>query len=336
MAINIKIVGKDELSSAILVKCNTDKSLKNIEEYPAYAFAADHGGATDVETFLEAIKESCRDFAFQQDQKETQEPVDTTGWANKEITYDTIVSDLTLSDFEKGKEEIFKIYPPANMDSIRKLLNTTYPNMHLDPLIRWEDAVTIGVYVNGYGGFTQTEKSRGLLSVKQAAQDAAALGVPMFGGTVPREGDMTRVDFENFLRKTTPYNEFISMAGAGYVYQPWVLDLAKNRKLTIINSERNKKEAGGFTYMGKVLDSDAKSVARITTAALTAKNALEANEPYTVEWTAQDNSIIVMSATDVVGMPKALAAHAQELHAEAKNRKEAVKLAATFEEVEAA
>lgn len=335
MTINIKIVGTEDLNNTVQVKIASDRSLKPIDEYSAYTFPADYKGAKDAQSFLEAIKESCRDFAFLQDMEERKEPLVTEDWVNQEVTFEKVVTDVSLFDFEMSKEEAMEQYPPANMDSVNKVLNATYPNMHLDPLVRFSDAVTIGVFVNGYGGTDALEKAKSYLSIKQAAKDCAALGIPMCGGTVPRgsdiptrhrntEGQKTRIEFENFLRKVTPYNDFISMAGAGYVYQPWVLDLAKNRKKTIINSERNTEIASGVEYAGHVWDSDETSRANIVHWLST--------EDTTTVWRTKDNEMVMVN---LVALMQEINVRVTTAFEKSWTRKKGLEGVTTMEEVDA-
>jgi len=334
MTINIKIVGTEDLNNTVLVKITSERSLKPIDEYSAYVFPADYNGAKDAQGFLEAIKESCRDLVFQQDQAESKKPLVTDDWLNQEVSYETAGADLTLFDFENGKKEVFAQYPAANKDSIHKILTTDYPNMHLDPLIRFEDAVTVGVYVNGYGGANALERARGLLSLRKAAQDCVALGVPIFGGTVPRgdglperhrdmEGTLTREQFEDFLRKATPYNDFISMPTAGFVFQPWVFDLAKNRKKTFINSERNTELASGVEYEGHVWDTDEASRANIVSWLST--------EGATTSWRTKGNKMVNIN---LISLMQAITEKTTTAFERSWARKEALSLASTLAEIE--
>jgi hypothetical protein len=50
------------------------------------------------------------------------------------------------------------------------------------------------------------------------------------------------------------------------VSRPLTLDEAKTQKIAQINTKRDVLEASGFTYKGKVFDSDERSVQRINTA----------------------------------------------------------------------
>ncbi len=88
-----------------------------------------------------------------------------------------------------------------------------------------------------------------------------------------------------------------------------------------VKSMRDQKETEGFIYMTKPFDSDERSVARITSAALTA---MAVGPTFTVDWTAADNSIVTLDQAAMLGMPAALAMNANALHAAAKAHKIAI------------
>jgi len=113
------------------------------------------------------------------------------------------------------------------------------------------------------------------------------------------------------------------------------LALLKWQRLTALNEERDRREAAGFPYLDKLFDSNPLSVQRITAAALAAQSALATNSPFEIEWTAADNSTITLNATELLGMPIALATHAASLHNTARQLKSQVESATTVEEVEA-
>lgn len=96
-----------------------------------------------------------------------------------------------------------------------------------------------------------------------------------------------------------------------------VREMLKKRVKTL----RDQKETEGFAYMGKVFDSDERSVLRITQAALTA---MAAGPTFTIDWTAADNSIVTLDQAAMIGMPAALAVYANQLHQSAKAHKAAI------------
>ena len=85
-----------------------------------------------------------------------------------------------------------------------------------------------------------------------------------------------------------------------------------------IKDERDRREQSGAPYLGKVLDSDEKSVTRISIAVQAAQAAISAGTAFSLNWTMQDNSVVTMTAAEVVGMSVALATHSNGLHLAAR------------------
>lgn len=101
-----------------------------------------------------------------------------------------------------------------------------------------------------------------------------------------------------------------------------------------INAERDTREQAGFPYLDKVLDSDAKSVQRISITVQAAQAAMAVGQPFSVDWTCQDNTTLTMDAAQVMGMPVALALYAKQLHEHAQTRKAEIDAATTIEDAE--
>lgn len=131
-----------------------------------------------------------------------------------------------------------------------------------------------------------------------------------------------------------PYQKYVTRWKA--VGKPPVrtLEQAKADAIAQINSRRDTLEAAGFEYLGKVFDSDARSVQRISVAVLAAQAAIAAQAPFSIDWTVQDNSVVTLDAEAMVGMPAVLAAYALGLHEHAKGQKVLIEAAGTIEEVE--
>lgn len=110
------------------------------------------------------------------------------------------------------------------------------------------------------------------------------------------------------------------------------LEMVKQMAWGIIKEMRNKKESEGFPYMGKILDSDSLSVQRINTAVQAAQSA---GEFFSIRWTCQDDSVLVLDQQGMLGVPVALAAYADDLHQIAKNLRNEIDSATTIAEVEA-
>lgn len=92
-----------------------------------------------------------------------------------------------------------------------------------------------------------------------------------------------------------------------------------------IKAARDAAEQSGCPYMGKTLDSDSTSVQRISIAVQAAQGALAAGaEGFVLDWTMQDNTVVAMTAEQVIGMSAALAAYSNELHEHARVLREQI------------
>lgn len=101
---------------------------------------------------------------------------------------------------------------------------------------------------------------------------------------------------------------------------------AKATAVAAVKRRRDLLETQGFVHMGKVFDSDERSVARITSAALTAQ---VIGASFTIDWTAADNSVVTLNQAAMLGMPAALAMRANALHQHATGLK--AQIAATVD-----
>lgn len=101
---------------------------------------------------------------------------------------------------------------------------------------------------------------------------------------------------------------------------------AKEAAIAAVNHRRDDLETQGFIHLGKVFDSDERSVLRITQAALTAQ---VIGASFTIDWTAADNSVVTLDQSAMLGMPAALAMRANALHQHAAGLKAQIAAAAS-------
>lgn len=132
-----------------------------------------------------------------------------------------------------------------------------------------------------------------------------------------------------------PYQKYITRWKAAGGEPTRTLAQAKTDAHDQINSRRDTLEASGFTYLGKPFDSDSRSVQRISVACLAAQAAIAAAEPFSIDWTAQDNSVVTLDGEAMIAMPAALASYALELHNHAKDCKAEIDAATTIAAVDA-
>jgi hypothetical protein len=95
------------------------------------------------------------------------------------------------------------------------------------------------------------------------------------------------------------------------------------------------RETQGFPYLGKVFDSDPRSVQRISVAVAAAQAALGAGAPFSIDWTCADNSTITMDGQQMAALPVAFAIWGDALHQQAKALRAQIEAATTVEDVQA-
>lgn len=112
------------------------------------------------------------------------------------------------------------------------------------------------------------------------------------------------------------------------------LEELKIQKRNEINKARDKAEQGGFKYMDKVFDSDLVSSVRIQGAAQLASQMPMSDTPV-IEWTCKDNSHIMLTTEELLGLSAALAQWSNECHKKATELKQQIDAAKTEEELNA-
>lgn len=117
----------------------------------------------------------------------------------------------------------------------------------------------------------------------------------------------------------------------GYAPEQPLADL-KLAKREEINNARDAAEQGGFSYLGKVFDSDSISCIRISCAA---QSMALAPAEATITWTCQDNSTIDLTPSDLKGLVATLAMHSNTCHEKATALKAKIEAAQTAEELAA-
>jgi len=125
-------------------------------------------------------------------------------------------------------------------------------------------------------------------------------------------------------------------AGGVYVADPAAddVDTAKARKWAQIKAERDALESGGFDMPGLGrFDSNAESRARIVGAAMAAKIAQDAAQPYSIRWTLADNTTVELGAEGVIAVGFALLAHTDGIHQRSRQIYAQIQTAQTAEQV---
>ena len=140
---------------------------------------------------------------------------------------------------------------------------------------------------------------------------------------------------EIFLEQGFSYMEIEeSFEGKFYIkgYAPQKpLEELKEAKRAEINAARDAEEQGGFSYMGKVFDSDQVSCIRMMGASQALANAPAETS---ITWTCQDNTTINLNGTEFAGLVVALATHSNTCHQKATELKAQIEKATSAEELE--
>lgn len=98
-----------------------------------------------------------------------------------------------------------------------------------------------------------------------------------------------------------------------------------------IEAEWERRKVGGFSYMGKVIDSDTTSRENVASAAMSALSATMAGVPWSLDpaqgWKCQDNSYLPLTAAEMIQMQATMVQAGVALFAYAQSLKGQVKAA---------
>jgi hypothetical protein len=111
---------------------------------------------------------------------------------------------------------------------------------------------------------------------------------------------------------------------------------AKLSKWADIKAERAAREYGTYTTpQGAVFDIDAQSQVRLQNAYSLAVDAKAAGQPFSIEWTLANDSVVTLNANQMIALGKAVFSHINDLHATARDARQQILAATTVAEVEA-
>ena len=114
------------------------------------------------------------------------------------------------------------------------------------------------------------------------------------------------------------------------------LELMKPLACAKVNEWRDAQNLTPLTVVGLgTFTADEQSVRNIIVAAQMAAVAKGAGQPYTVEWSLDDNSKIDMSADQIISLGTAMGQRTAALYVTARGHKNAIEAATTVAEVEA-
>lgn len=118
--------------------------------------------------------------------------------------------------------------------------------------------------------------------------------------------------------------------------ESWIPDLEKSKvyKLQELKTTRDQKEFGGFIWSNSIFDSDPISQIRIQGGVSLAQQAINLEQPFSIDWTLKDNTTRSISATEMIQVGLALANHVATIHEIYKNLKNQINTATTIQNVD--
>lgn len=110
---------------------------------------------------------------------------------------------------------------------------------------------------------------------------------------------------------------------------------SKAMKWEAIKATRQAVEYGGFTWNGSAFDSDPVSQSKIQGAAQLATLAQMASQPFVMDWTLADNTVLELDGTQMLAVGMALGLHVSGTHQTGRALREQIESATTVEQLDA-
>jgi hypothetical protein len=128
-----------------------------------------------------------------------------------------------------------------------------------------------------------------------------------------------KVPIDDLYTKTEDVLQFMEpLLGSTRAPDATGLYSSQVKKWWEIKIKRDQVEFGGFVWDGSSFDSDSQSQSRIQGAVQLALLAAQANQPFSITWTLQDNSARVLNGQEMIEVGLALAQHVQTTHETAR------------------
>lgn len=122
-----------------------------------------------------------------------------------------------------------------------------------------------------------------------------------------------------------------SKAASSYVLN---MTRAKQEQWDAIKEKRTEIENAGFYWQTYLFDSDPISQSRIQGAVQMAQIALSQNQPFSIDWTIANDTVVTLSAQDMVSVGLALGSHINQCHVIGRQLREQIDAAQTPEVLE--
>lgn len=143
-------------------------------------------------------------------------------------------------------------------------------------------------------------------------------------------------DYETSYVKDGELRSRPAREDAAYVWdneaEEWHLDLDQYKlgAWRTVKALRNQKEAAGFKFNGVIYDSDSISQQRIQGAAQLA----QLDSTMSIDWTTQDNSVVTLTASEVLALGVTMGQHINALHAASRVTRSEIYAAQTKRQID--
>ncbi|HET8685534.1 MAG TPA: DUF4376 domain-containing protein [Methanosarcina sp.] len=115
--------------------------------------------------------------------------------------------------------------------------------------------------------------------------------------------------------------------------KPISLQESKDTKWNEIKSQRDQHEFGCFTWNNYAFDANQVSQSRIMLAVMGAQIAIASNQNWSVDWRLADNTLITLSASDMLAVAEAMGQNTKDVHEHANQLRELIDAATTNDAV---
>lgn len=110
-----------------------------------------------------------------------------------------------------------------------------------------------------------------------------------------------------------------------------ILQQTKDQKWQSVKQERSLRENSTFTYNGNLYDADKEHIPGAAQLALLAKSA---NQPFSINWTLADNSVVTLDADEMIAVGAALGSYINSIYDTARDLRDQINAATTIAEVD--
>jgi len=142
-------------------------------------------------------------------------------------------------------------------------------------------------------------------------------------------------DFVFHTQPESPSDEHVFDWSSKQWIDPRGIDDFKAEKWKQVKALRDAREFGSFAWNGYIFDADVESQRRLNLAVISAQYALMSSQPWSVDWTLADNTVITMTASDMVAAVSAMQANINEAHVWARAIRALIVAASSVEELDA-